>query len=805
MIFDIAVAASRRTKTWKNKKMSWDEFLKKLETPVPTGETYSTYINASKVFQAEKKDVGGFVGGYLAGGKRTPVTNVTHRQLITLDSDFGTTDAWEDFTFIYGCKAATYTTHKHCPDAPRLRLIIPLDRPVSREEYEAIGRKIADDIGMAYFDSTTFQPQRLMYWPSVSSDGEYLFRHQDSNEILCADDILATYVDWKDMSAWPMTSNEDITVRSDLKKQGDPTEKPGLVGAFCRAYNAVEAAEEFLKDNDQLLYEYTDKEEYMTYTRGSTSAGVRVYEHGTFFYSFHNSDPIHGKLVNAFDLVRIHKYGHLDKDSDAAINKLESFKEMQAWVSELDAVKQEIKLQAFDAFDDYVEEENAEEVDDNAWKKKMNLNKNGVYDSTINNIVLVINNDPLIKGKIKYNSFEGNIYIVGELPWDDYFVKARPFVDSDDAGMRHYVERVYGIFNTGKTFDAINIAAMKNSYHPIQDYVGSQVWDGKKRLETLLIDYFNAEDTPYVRAVTLKTLVAAVARIYVPGIKYDTVLTLVGAQGIRKSTFFNNLGKEWFSDSFTTVQGKESFEQLQGNWIIEIAELAGFKKSEVEQIKQFVSKRFDKFRVAYGRRTENFARQCILVGTTNESSFLKDYTGNRRFWPVTVYGFIEGKTKSWDEMPVDQIWAEAKVLFDEGEPLYLSKELEAMATAMQTAHTEAEERVGIVERFLETPLPEDWNKSGIVFRRQYLRSTEDIMSFGTQERVSVCVAEIWSELFEQDFSKMTSVNTKYIHQMLAQIPGWVKSTSVRNFGPYGRQRAYVKVESIVNESKKAKV
>lgn len=800
MIIDIAVAASRRTKTWKNRKMTWDELIKKLEKPIRTGETYATYVNASKEFQAEKKDVGGFVGGYLTDGKRTPATNVAHRQLITLDSDFGTTDAFDDFMFIYGCRAVSYTTHKHCPEAPRLRLIIPLDRPVSREEYEAIARKIAENTGMGYFDSTTFQPQRLMYWPSASEDGEYKCRRQDSDEILCADEVLASYVDWKDMSAWPMTDNEDITVRSDLKKQSDPSEKPGLIGAFCRAYTASEAAEKFLSD----VYEPTDKDEYMTYKNGSTSAGVRVYEHGVFFYSFHNSDPTHGRLVNAFDLVRIHKFGHLDKDSDAAINKLESFKEMQSFVSELDEVKQEIALKAFDAFEEPLEDD-GEEIDPEAWKKKMTLNKLGVFDSTINNIVLIINNDPLLRGKIKFNTFEGNIFIVGKLPWDDDYKKERSFVDADDAGMRHYIERVYGIFNTGKTFDAINIAAIKNSYHPIQNYILAQKWDGIPRLETLLIDYFNTEDTPYTRAVMKKTLVAAVARVFIPGIKHDTVLTLVGPQGIKKSTFFNTLGMQWFSDSFTTVQGKESFEQLQGNWIIEIAELAGFKKSEVEQIKQFVSKRFDKFRVAYGRRTENFPRQCILVGTTNESSFLKDYTGNRRFWPVTVSGFILGKTLKMEDMPVDQIWAEAKVLFDQNEPLYLDTLIEEMASAMQMAHTEAEERVGIVERFLETPITNDWNKMGIMLRRQYYRSNDDIEEFGSEERVSVCVAEIWTELFEQDFGKMTSVNTKYIHQMLAQIPDWVKSTSVRSFGPYGRQRAYVKINGLVEKPDGSKI
>lgn len=776
MIIDIALAASRRTKTWKNKKMPWAELVKKLETTTRTSETYATYVNSSKEFQSEKKDVGGFVGGYLIDGKRTPVTNVKHRQLITLDIDFGVTNVWEDFTFIYGCEAVAYSTHKHSPEAPRLRLVIPLDRPVSREEYEAIARKIADNIGMEYFDSTTFQPQRLMYWPSTSIDGEYYYQYQNTGDFLCADDILATYVDWKDISAWPMTANEDITVSGEFKKAGDPTTKPGLIGAFCRAYNAVEAAEEFLDQE----YEHTDKEDYMTYSLGSTAAGVKVYGDGDFFYSFHNTDPTHGKLVNAFDLVRIHKFGHLDDEGTKESNKA-----MREFASGLDLVKKEIALNAFDVFAD----EPDTTVEQKDWLPRLSVDKAGDVEPTINNIILIINNDLELKNKIRYNEFEANIYILSNVPWDDKVRIPRPFIDSDDASMRHYLEQVYKIFNTGKTFDAINISAKNNSYHPIKDYLEPLVWDGIPRIEMLLIDHMGAENSNYTKEVTKKTLVAAIARVYRPGIKFDTVLTLVGGQGIGKSTFFNMLGRDWFSDSFTTVQGKEAFEQLQGNWIIEIAELSAFKKSEVEQIKQFLSKRSDKFRVAYGRRVETFLRQCIMVGTTNESSFLKDYTGNRRFWPVTV-------TKGAKELPIDQLWAEAKVLYEAGETIYLDEATETEAKLVQASHTEAEERIGVVEKFLEMKIPADWNKCSILYRKNYMRSEDDIREFGTEERVSVCVAEIFCELLEQDFNKMTSVNTKYIHQVLSQLPGWVKSNSIRNFGPYGRQRAYVKIDTL---------
>ena len=194
---------------------------------------------------------------------------------------------------IYSCAAVLYSTHKHEPDAPRYRLIIPLDRPVMSDEYQAIARKIAGLLGIENFDPTTFQPERLMYWPSTSKDGEYMFQEQDG-KFLCADTVLNSYRDWRDSSEWPVSAKVDKIIQRGMAKQGDPLEKNGIVGAFCRSYTISEVIDEYLPK----IYESCTVDGRFTYKEGSTAAGLVVYD-DKYAYSHHGTDPISGKLCNA--------------------------------------------------------------------------------------------------------------------------------------------------------------------------------------------------------------------------------------------------------------------------------------------------------------------------------------------------------------------------------------------------------------------------------------------------------------------------------------------------------------------------
>ena len=212
---DIALGNSRKTKTWKNKPMLWSELLDRLVTTTRTPETVAEYKAMGRNQQSEIKDVGGFVGGYCNEGHRS---DIRFRSILCLDADYADGDLWPDWVLLYGNAAAVYSTHKHTEEKPRLRLVVPLARNVEPDEYQAIGRRVAATLGIDKFDDTSYQPQRMMYWPSTSQDGAYFFDHLDA-PLLDPDAVLATYHDWRDVSSWPMSSRVADVVKKDAARQ----------------------------------------------------------------------------------------------------------------------------------------------------------------------------------------------------------------------------------------------------------------------------------------------------------------------------------------------------------------------------------------------------------------------------------------------------------------------------------------------------------------------------------------------------------------------------------------------------------
>lgn len=780
----VAIGLNVSSKVWKNTKMAWSKLVEKLAIPVVTAETYKQFMHASKDEQSKIKDVGGFVGGFLTNGRRDK-TNVLYRQLVTLDIDFSHENFWWDFTMLFGCAAVIHSTHKSCKEKPRHRLIIPLDREVSQEEYQAIARKIAGDLNIDLFDQSTFDVNRLMFWPSVSSDMEYYFEYQDG-PFLEADYVLNLYNDWHDTSEWPTASDDIDSVRLSIKKQEDPETKKGIVGLFCRTYTIQEAIDTFLSD----IYEKVDDERY-TFIKGSTAAGLIVYE-DRFAYSHHGTDPAGGRLCNAFDLVRIHKFGYLDSGKEKEDKDKKSFKAMEEFAAKDSLTKKHIaKEKLAEAKFDFANEaikESDEEID-TSWTDLLDANTKGEYENSANNLNVILQNDHYLKDAFKLNTFDNRRYVTKALPWRE-IDDMEPLRDVDYSGVRNYIECIYGIVSSPKVDDALALEFEKKKFHPIVKYLNSLEWDGKQRIDTLLIDYFGAEDNSYTRAAIRKTLCAAVARVMVPGTKFDTALILVGPQGCYKSTFVKKLGKNWFSDTFGTVQGKESFEQLQGAWVIEIAELSGLKKAEVETIKHFIAKCEDQFRPAYGRTTEVYKRQCIFFGTTNRDDFLRDTTGNRRFLPIDVRPEFITKSviDNLTEEEIDQVWAEAYQLYLAGEPLYMTGEEDKIAKIEQHKHSETDERRGVIEEYLERKYPDNWNTMDLIDRRRWLE--DPLSSNGTVKKEFFCVAEIWCECLGRDKSDMDKYKTREINDILKSLSEWESVTSTKNFSIYGKQRYY---------------
>ena len=308
-IIDIAVANSRKDKRLENVEILGSQLFERLSQPTYTAETTAEYKLMPKSKQDDIKDIGGFVGGKLINGIRNN-DSVEYRSVLVLDADHAHLDFIETTKMFTGCAWCLCGTHKHTPEAPRYRLVAPLARDVSPDEYTAIARRFAADIDIEQFDDTTFEPARLMYWGSTSSDGEHVFEYQD-DPWLNPDEILAKYEDWTDASSWPVSSRVGQQHKKLASKQGDPLAKKGAVGAFCRAYTISEAIETFLSD----VYVPCDNaDDRYTYLGGSTSGGLVVYDNDTFAFSHHATDPCSGRLCNAFDLIRLHKFGHLDKE-----------------------------------------------------------------------------------------------------------------------------------------------------------------------------------------------------------------------------------------------------------------------------------------------------------------------------------------------------------------------------------------------------------------------------------------------------------------------------------------------------------
>lgn len=791
---DLATAHSRIAKKWRNRHWLWSELLQRCSETKRTGETAAEYARMSKEEQSNVKDVGGFVGGYLSGGIRKN-SNVMYRTVATLDIDYGTVNVWDDFTMAFGFAAMIYSTHKHSSKTPRYRLVFPLSRQVSPAEYEPLCRKIAAEIGIDLFDDTTYELPRLFYWPSTSKDADFVFDYQDG-PACDVDAILSQYVDYKDVSAWPLSSREGDVIAHEIKKQGDPTEKPGVIGAFCRAYGIEDAIDNFLSDK----YEKTGHDGRYTYKLGSVAGGLVCYE-GKFAYSHHETDPASKQLCNAFDLCRVHLFGAQDEGSRALdVTRKPSYAAMQEFAAKDKAVKllmaRERAQAAADDFDGLDDAELPEDYNDE-WKTDLEYTKSGKLLCNIANIILILENDPALAGHIVHDLFTGMDSAKDGLPWNK---NANQWTDTDDANLRVWLEKHYDITGKEKIADALTAVLTRHSYHPIRDYLSGLTWDGVPRLDRIIIDYMGAEDSELNRAMSRKHFVAAVARVFNPGCKYDYCLIMSGAEGIGKSTLLRVMGGRWFNDSITTLEGKEGMEQLRRAWVVELGELSSIKRSDVEQVKAHLSKQVDIYRAAYARRVLEHPRQCVFCGTTNEALFLKGDTGNRRFWVIPVVAELR-KYKDWSEAirrDRDQLWAEAVHYYKQGEPLYLSEELEAQAKQRQQDFNDDNDDpiVAMLDKYLNTLLPVNWDTMDIQARRSYLRDPDPLQAEGTVKRDKVCAAEFICEQLGKD---MADKDYKYlcrrVSKMIGDRPEWERVSSTKHAAKlYGTQRGFRRVE-----------
>lgn len=800
----IATARKKTSQHWRTSEITWDAFLDKLRTPLRTAETVREYRAMSKDERdAAKEAAGGFVAGALSSGRRK-TENVIERSMLTLDADSAKPGAWEAASLLVEYRMCSYTTHSHTEAKPRLRWIIPTSRPMTPDEYPAVARKVATWLDIETMDPTTYEVARLMFWATCPKDGAYSFHEQDG-PLLNPDEVLASYGPgeaWRDTTLWPIAKSEAEVRQKLIAKAGEPTEKPGIVGLFCRTYDVPAAIAEFIPE----VYTPTSQEDRYTYAKGSTAGGAIIYNDGAFLYSNHATDPAGGRSVNAFDLVRIHKFGEMDSEDelDVPVTKLPSYAAMSRWAAALPEVKRELVAErgaeADDAFADIVRESEIEgtaaAIEDEHWEEKLELHpKTGECEPTVNNALLILLNDPALKGKFGYNLFSDMPCLLGDVPWRPAGQvksggRGMLWVDLDEAGLRWYLQAKWKFRSENDLRNALELAMRANAFHPVRAYLNGLTWDGTPRLDTMLVDYLGAEDSTYTRAATRKWMCGAVKRVMLPGCKFDSAIVLVGKQGVGKSSFASILSKGWFNDSEINMNGKDGYESLHGNWIIELAELASMKRSDVETVKTFLSKCEDTYRPAYGRRAATFKRQCVFFGTTNEEEFLRDRTGNRRYWPITVSGQLD---REEFEANVDQIWAEAVAAYRSGESLWLdTDELREAWGQNVAARTVQDELEGMVEEYLDRLLPENWEELTPEARRDFINGdavTEGIKCVRRREAVSV--TEIRVELCGEDRRRNggNDLLSRRLANIMNGLPGWTKSGK-KKLRHYGAQWVY---------------
>ena len=345
---------------------------------------------------------------------------------------------------------------------------------------------------------------------------------------------------------------------------------------------------------------------------------------------------------------------------------------------------------------------------------------------------------------------------------------------------------------------ALSTVANARQFHPVKEYLAAlPEWDGVERIEGALEKYLGAEESTYSKEALAKVMIAAIARVYHPGIKFDYMLVLNGGQGIGKSTFFEHLFKGFFSDnlSMLDMRDKTGQEKLQGYWALEVGEMAGMKKADIESVKSFISRQEDVYRPAYGRTTEKHLRQCVIVGSTNsDSGFLRDITGNRRFWPVKCEGGTKDKPWDLDADTVAMLWAEALHRYNAGESLLLSMEAERMAIKAQREALEEDPRTAQVLDYLNKMIPENWDNLDLDTRLMYLNGDMDYDKDKLVERKCVSNIEIWVECLGKRKEDLKRTDSDALTALMLRIDEWERTGAQKRISIYGKQRVYERTE-----------
>lgn len=442
------------------------------------------------------------------------------------------------------------------------------------------------------------------------------------------------------------------------------------------------------------------------------------------------------------------------------------------------------------------------------WQSKLRRAGNHGIKRGIFNIMVYLENDENLKGLLSFDEFTDQIFKLRDSPAAGLHKGA--WTDADDSLLRAYLDKEHDVvFSKDNVTDALVAVSQEKSVNPMKERIESVKWDGQKRAEAFFIDYLGAEDNHYTREVTRKWLAGAVARVYHPGVKFEIIPILEGPQGIGKSTTVRLLAPDYFNDSMKGMgRHKDDYQQLLGSWIVEIAELSAMRKTDIESIKNFTSSQSDNYRNSYGHFASWHPRKNVFIGTTNQTDYLKDATGERRFYPVKC-GVNKATKNPWkaDENDVLQTLAEVKTWVDAHEKLYFDHETLQEAQAYQHEAQTINPMKDAIEDYLGMLVPTNWEELTNSVKKSYfdqVMDNADIQAIDwlnaklSEEREPLqrtttheILAVVFNRRPDNFLSGSINSDAKKIKLIMDNTDGW-ESKRIRIGGKF--RRGYVKIQ-----------
>lgn len=760
---------------------------KQIELTLDELNTLGTSENEADRFRfLSIKDQGFFIGGEVnVSTMRKSLDSIVNRTLITLDidkpkhnEDGSIEDVWQKFKSAFpNTQAIRYSTIRNTKENPRYRIVIPLSRQLLSRDFTLVSKYLANLLGRENFDKTTHDYSRVMFLPTVCKDSIYEFEYQGTSPLQV--DLLLAEAQKHIEELAPSTSKE--------KEYKNPLDKAGIVGAFNRVYSITDAIDNFLLDVYSPAMNFDKNNPRYRYKLADAKSlpGARVYDNNTLFYSAHDTDPAVGKQLDAFNLVKLHKFN-------------DNFLEMKEFSNNIPEVQEELH-------------KNSRLVDTpEEWKNLLILDKNANIKDTMFNLQLIFLNDKGLDMLFRLNTLTFMIEVnrdMAEAIDGARDRKGRSLEDADLTDVRIYLETCETPIKTSKqnVVDMIASVARLNKYHPVKEYLESlqDSWDGVKRVDTIFTDYLMVKDTPIMRAMARKVLAAAVHRVFVPGIKWEGVPVIWGLQDSGKSTFIQKLYKSspydkdvqnWVNNTAIDYSNMDkAIERTKHFWGIELAELASNTMSNFsnEQMKAFISADRPVTRIPYDRFPLTFDRTQIFWGTTNTWLYISDQTGARRFLPIDCGSETETEKfeclRRINNMPVDMIWAEVMTYYKD-EPLFFTIEQREALNQLRLAHTEESTFETILSKFVTSKIPMNWDDKSPMERRDYF-ITGGVPREDIYDRKYITLSEIAYEALGKPLSDLNRKQVREIETTMFNI-GWVVA-SYRIKSIYGESKTFI--------------